>query len=32
LSRFFDGAVLPGGLLVGALLPTIVAMIAFRLI
>jgi hypothetical protein len=32
LSRFFDGAVFPGGLMVGALLPTIVAMIAFRLI
>jgi hypothetical protein len=32
LSRFFGGAILPIGLLAGALLPTIIAMIAFRLI
>ena len=30
LSRFFDGAVLPIGLLLGALLPTVVTVIAFR--
>jgi hypothetical protein len=30
LSRFFDGAVLPIGLLLGALLPTAIAVIAFR--
>jgi hypothetical protein len=32
LSRFFDGAVLPLGLLVGALPPTIVAALALRLL
>jgi len=32
LSRYFDGAVYPTGLLLGALLPTAVAMIMFRLI
>jgi hypothetical protein len=32
LSRFFDGAIVPIGLLLGALIPTIVAMMAFRLI
>jgi hypothetical protein len=32
LSRFFGGAVLPIGLLAGALIPTIVAMLAFRLL
>jgi Putative Na+/H+ antiporter len=31
LSRFFDGAVLPIGLLLGALPPTIIAALAFRL-
>jgi hypothetical protein len=30
LSRFFDGAVLPFGLFLGALAPTIVAAVAFR--
>jgi hypothetical protein len=32
LSRFFDGAVLPLGLLLGALPPTIVAAVAFRVL
>jgi hypothetical protein len=32
LGRFFDGAVLPIGLLLGALLPTIISALAFRLI
>ena len=32
LGRFFDGAVLPIWLLVGALLPTLMAVIAFRLL
>jgi hypothetical protein len=32
LSRFFDGAVSPLGLLIGALLPTLIAIIAFRVI
>jgi hypothetical protein len=31
LGRFFDGAVLPLGLLTGALLPTLIAALAFRL-
>jgi hypothetical protein len=30
LSRFFDGSVLPIGLLLGALVPTAVATLAFR--
>jgi len=32
VSRFFDGAVLPIGLLLGALVPTAVAVIAFRVL
>ena len=32
LSRFFEGSVLPLGLLLGALLPTAVATLAFRLL
>jgi hypothetical protein len=32
LGRFFDGAILPSGLLAGALLPTVVAAIVFRLV
>jgi hypothetical protein len=32
LSRFFDGAVAPLGLLSGALLPTLIAVIAFRVL
>jgi hypothetical protein len=32
LRRFFDGAISPFGLLAGALIPTIVAAIAFRLL
>ena len=32
LSRFFGGAILPIGLLLGALIPTLVAILAFRLI
>ena len=32
LGRFFGGAILPIGLLLGALLPTIVAALAFRLL
>ena len=32
LSRFFDGAVSPLGLLLGALLPTLIAAVVFRLI
>jgi hypothetical protein len=32
LSRYFEGAVAPLGLLAGAIIPTIVAVIAFRLI
>jgi hypothetical protein len=32
LGRYFDGAVLPIGLVVGALLPTLMAVIAFRLL
>ena len=32
LSRFFDGAIYPFGLLAGAIVPTIIAAIAFRLI
>ena len=32
LARFFGGAIFPGGLLAGALLPTLVAAIAFRVI
>jgi hypothetical protein len=32
LGRFFDGAVLPIGLLLGALPPTIISALAFRLI
>jgi hypothetical protein len=32
LSRFFDGAVAPLGLLAGALLPTLMAIIAFRVL
>jgi hypothetical protein len=32
LGRFFDGAILPIGLLAGALLPTVVAAIVFRLL
>jgi Putative Na+/H+ antiporter len=32
LNRYFDGAVLPIGLLLGALLPTAMAVIAFRLL
>ena len=31
LGKFFDGAVLPLGLLAGALLPTLIAALAFRL-
>jgi hypothetical protein len=31
LARFFGGAVLPLGLLAGALLPTLIAALAFRL-
>jgi hypothetical protein len=31
LGRFFDGAILPIGLLAGALLPTVIAAIVFRL-
>jgi len=31
LSRFFDGAILPVGLLLGALVPTLVTIAAFRL-
>jgi hypothetical protein len=32
LNRFFDGAILPVGLLLGALIPTIIAALAFRLL
>ena len=32
LSRFFDGAIRPIGLLLGALLPTLVVIAAFRLL
>ena len=32
LSRFFDGAIFPLGLLLGALLPTVVAVVVFRLL
>ncbi|HEY7446142.1 MAG TPA: putative Na+/H+ antiporter [Vicinamibacterales bacterium] len=32
LGRFFDGAILPIGLLAGALLPTVIAAIVFRLL
>jgi Na+/H+ antiporter NhaD/arsenite permease-like protein len=32
LSRFFDGSVLPFGLLLGALVPTAVATLAFMLL
>jgi Putative Na+/H+ antiporter len=32
LGRFFNGSVLPGGLLLGALLPTAIASVAFRLL
>jgi predicted cation transporter len=32
LSRFFDGAILPLGLLLGALLPTLIAVAAFKLL
>ncbi len=32
LGRYFDGAVLPIWLLVGALLPTLLAVIAFRIL
>ena len=32
LNRFFDGGILPVGLLLGAIIPTIVAVIAFRFI
>jgi hypothetical protein len=32
LGRFFDGSVLPGGLLLGALVPTAIATLAFRLL
>jgi hypothetical protein len=32
LGRFFDGAILPLGLLAGALIPTIIAAIVFRLL
>jgi hypothetical protein len=32
LGRYFDGAVLPVGLFVGALLPTLMAVIAFRVL
>jgi hypothetical protein len=32
LGRFFDGSILPLGLLLGALLPTLMAVIAFRLL
>ena len=32
LGRFFNGAIHPLGLFLGALLPTIVAIIAFRLL
>jgi len=32
LSRFFDGAVSPLGLLAGALLPTLMAVVAFRIL
>jgi len=32
LTRFFDGAISPGGLLLGAALPTIIAAAAFRLL
>jgi Putative Na+/H+ antiporter len=32
LGRFFDGAILPLGLLAGALLPTVIAAIVFRLL
>jgi hypothetical protein len=31
LSRFFGGAIMPAGLLLGALMPTIIAAAAFRL-
>jgi len=32
LSRFFDGAISPVGLLLGALVPTLIAAMAFRLL
>ena len=32
LGRFFDGSILPVGLLLGALLPTLVATLAFQLL
>jgi hypothetical protein len=32
LGRFFDGAILPIGLLAGTLLPTVIAAIVFRLL
>jgi hypothetical protein len=32
LSRFFDGAVAPVSLLAGALVPTLIAIAAFRLL
>jgi hypothetical protein len=32
LGRYFGGAVLPIGLLAGALLPTLLAVIAFRIL
>ena len=32
LSRFFDGAISPLGLLLGALPPTLIAALAFRLL
>ena len=31
LAQFFDGAILPIGLVAGALLPTLIAIAAFRL-
>jgi hypothetical protein len=32
LNRFFDGAILPIGLFLGALLPTLIAVVAFRVL
>ena len=32
LGRFFDGAILPIGLLAGALVPTVVAALVFRIL
>ncbi len=32
LNRYFEGAIAPLGLLAGALIPTIIAVVAFRVI